>query len=39
MVWQGQLSGGDRSTQQKDIDKAHELAEQCRDDQQKEGRR
>lgn len=32
------LCGGDKSTQQRDIDRAHELAEQWRRDKQKEGR-
>ena len=32
------LCGGDKSTQQKDIDQAHELAEQWRQDKKKEGR-
>ena len=32
------LCGGDKSTQQKDIDKAHELAGQWHDDKMKEGK-
>lgn len=32
------LCGGDKSTQQKDIDRAHELAEQWRDERNKEGK-
>jgi putative component of toxin-antitoxin plasmid stabilization module len=31
------LWGGDKSTQQTDIDKAHELAEQLHDERKKEG--
>jgi putative addiction module killer protein len=33
-----QLCGADKSTQQKDIDKAHELADQWHRDKKKEGR-
>lgn len=32
------LCGGDKSTQQNDIDKAHELADQWNQDKKKEGR-
>lgn len=32
------LCGGDKSTQQKDIDKAHELADQWHQDKKKEGK-